>query len=501
MKLGSVFHEVSSGEGSYTFRATDEWEATEIAPGGYHEAKEVIPESVFKKHRGAFKRDATFKTFHEQTGECVWSGHIRDDLFSNDGRIDIAVDGLSKLAERETGRLLYQSRDYSEWGDNGTAGNTGQDLKWNVTVGDHIIRFFRYPTATADNFRDATGGCVRFITKGTNQLSRIAFDAVLGDKDGADAAELSVRADTNDFSYSVYGPTTLTYSGATYVDVDLQQAGQPIPNSVQIIVGDRTTLQQTATRVQIHNLLVGGIASGDEFSVSAAVRDLCSRLGVDDTHVDDFGFDVLPLDFKDGEDFAECLDYLSLLADARWLMLDTGTRPYLEFSRFGKRIWTTTDPRQPADLLPLVRYDQVTITYKLHSSDINEPIKKTERAKVLVTAEYPFDTHRHFGRVALKDAVHNDTRPKAVGERLVEQLVTARPGGTVQLATVENSDGRKQSAYLIHAGDILRVPHRHARGRIAQKTMTNRGVTTEFESNYVAYDRLMARQAKRMSNA
>lgn len=497
MKLGSVFHEVSSDEGSYTFRATDEWEATEIAPGGYHEAKEVIPEKVFQRNRGAFKRDATFRSWHEQTGECIWSGSIRDDLFSNDGRIDIALDGLSKLAERKTGRLLYQSRDYSEWGDDGTAGNTGQDLKWNVTVGDHVIRFFRYPTATADNFRDATGGRARFIAKGTNQLSRISFDAVLGDKAGADAAELSVRAGDDDNDWNVYGPTTLTYSGSTWVDVDLTQAGEPIPNNVQIRVGDRTTLQQTATRVQIHNLTVGGIASGEEFSVSAAVRDICTRLGVDDSSVDDYGFDVLPLDFKDGEDFAECLDYLSLLADARWLLLDTGTRPYLEFSRFGKRVWTAFEC--VPDLMPLVRYDQVTISYKLHSSDINEPIKKSERAKVLVTAEYPLDVHRHFGRVVLKDAVHNDTRPRAVGERLVEQLVTERPGGSVRLATVQDVDGRNQSAFLLHAGDTLRVPHRHTRGRVASKTMTNRGVTTNFENNYVALDRLLARRAKRMS--
>lgn len=539
-KLGTVVHMVTSDEGTCTFPATDAWEATEIAPGGYEGAKEAIPESMYKKFRGAFKRGAVFRSFLEQTGDCIFGGELPDDPTLNDGRLDIAVQGWAKRLESKAGRLLYMTKDLSEWMTGHGPSETGP-TKWTSLVDDEstvdsvgVLRVKRdgyndtaaaaYGTASWESDNKGLGERLHFHTPGFDGLSRITCDV---DSGGRSTVATNGRRAAASVKFYSRGSTT-TPVGAFValnddffsVDLDLRDGlpgytPDPDPTRIEIRVGDivDTDAEMIAEfgawpafrpssvtndydtwtlglNVRFENVTVYGIATSDEMTVSAGVRDIASRAGLSDLHVGEFGFNILPLDFKDGQSFAECLAYFGMLSNARHLVLDTGTRPYLEFDRFTKRIWTP-DQYQKITTYPLPRFDRASFPYRSSNG------RSTGWVKVI--AEDPLDVPRSYGRVQVQDKLASEERAEEVGGRIVDQLVKQRLGGDFELSHVTDEDGSVRSAYLLHAGDTLRDPERGGRGRIARKSMTIRGVTGELESNYAPLDRLLEHEAKRMS--
>lgn len=628
-KLGSVVHSVTSRDGSFTFRATDEWEATEIAPGGYEGAKEVIPEKWLDRHPHIFTQGATFRSWHEQSGECIWGGKLRERPSRNNGRADISAQGWGQLADRNAGRLLYMTTDMSAL--TVTERGADDDLnRWDVEMGFYrvIVRRTRHAleadevflatSAAADdiidtstmhtyvngdkvvfteltggsgltvgteyfvissslgnktfkvsttlggsavNFTsDITAGKVRrvvgstgwrainkervpltlvFRTPGVGMISRFAANLFLEASGAKGACSVNLNGITEDGDATWFDALVLSdnapggYVGTlgTVGDVDLLDP--PIFSGIgpltdlyidfSDLLNDDVILDDAyggvwpafkpsdidndyeswaaGLRVTIRDVRIGGIARTDYFSVSSVVRDLVSRLGIADFDVDDFGFNALPLDVRDGMTYGEALDHVSTLSNARWLIHDTGTRRYMDFGKFDKRVWTATDPHQDIDLLPLERFDRVVVPYRLNDG-------KTMSSVTVVADPNPLDYPNSYGRLRLNDDVpQQEVGPTmypgvdsatSIGERLVDHLAKQRWGGSANLSHAQDHNGVIQSAYFVHAGDVLKVPDRRARARIAQKSMTNRGVHLEFETNYAPLDRILARREKRL---
>lgn len=517
MSLGTVLHAVSSDAGSISFRASEEWEATEVAPGGCDGGKEVISETWADRYAHIFVRGAQWKTWHEQTGNCIWGGTIRDTPTQNDGRAEISLQGHAQKAERKTGRLLYQSQELEDFVPHDRqSGNSKYRDAFVDSEGYLFVRrasqndTTRGAIGTANWLTDNydTGVNIVFETPGFDGLSRFACEVA----EYAGSASMATVFKVLDYDLNFIDGWVIAASGSQSVDVDLQSQGvwlqvEDLSSTDADLIakygawpafrpGGTTNDYDTWTRavaLGLTDVRVNGIAPGDTYSVSSVAKDLCQRLRVKPTDIDEFGFNALPLDFKDGESFAEAFDYISLLANARWLLLDNGHKPYLDFGKFSKRVWETWDPHTPIDLLPLERFDRVTIPYKQRNT------KKKEW--VTVIADDPFTEPNTYGRLRMKDPKADSTQAQELGERLLPALYEQRWGGSAQLATVGLEGGDRQSAYFLHAGDILRVPQRRARARVARKSMTIRGVTVEFESNYAPLDSYLARRAKRLQAA
>lgn len=528
--LGSVVHTITSEEGSVSFRATDDWEATERAPGGCDAAKEVVEESLLRKFSHVIRRGATFRSWHEQTAECIWGGEIRDDPVGNSGRGEILVEGHAQKAEKKTGPLLYQTPDLELWSNQQESSGP---MKWDLSSDDYdwLSAKRAQHNATEDGAFGTTawqsrnyagGGVFEFDPGSRADISRVRCSiSKLGDLDSAvqvlfkgadivpgatiirtfDAFPLSCDDASFDVDFDVHAAPGDSAEGRVnflYIHVGDLSSGEP-----ELIAkygawpafkpscndNDYDGWTQGA-RVIVSNLVVNGIAPGDHYSVSSVARDLAQRLRVMPTDIDEFGFNALPLYFRNGESFAEALDYMALLANARWLILDNGHKPYLDFGRFNKRVWETSSKDQPGQFLTLPRFDRISIPIRYAS--------RKRRDWVTVVADNPFSEPRSYGRLQLKDPQRDSERAQELGERLLEPLNGRRLGGWAQLHEVGLEGGDRMSPYFLHAGDIYRVTYKWARGRIAKKTMTKRGVHIELESNYAPLDSYLARQAKRL---
>jgi hypothetical protein len=556
-KLGTVVHQVTSDEGTCTFRATEHWEATEIAPGGYEGAKEAIPESMYRKHRGAFKRGAVFRSFLEQTGECIFGGEIPDDPTVNDGRLDIAVDGWAKRLEQKAGRLLYKSDDLGEWVKH-KGRLSGGPRKWEADLDSdyshgpfaldgpylgfkrhhfNIIDEGAYGTAgwQAANV-EGYGEAFQFATPGFSGLTRLKFKAygvghssfsvngrspgchlkvwALSDEGGAylmdvfwygisgagDGLEVDVLLTGPSINYGFPGPShdcmmIRLEVGDIYQGILEMFAKYGVPPDAAYSpngVANQYDSWTNPMQLVVYDVEVFGISTDSDMSVSAGVRDIASRAGVRDSQVTEFGFNMLPLDFRNGESYAECLAYLGMLVGARALMLDTGTRPYLEFDRPSKRVWTP-DRHQRVDTWALRRYDRASFPWRSTNGH--------SHGWTQVVAETPFEKPRSYGRIQMTDRFPSEERLAVVGGQVVEQLVKHRLGGDFDITYVTDDDGAIRSGYLVHAGDMMKNKEGSGRGAIARKTMTIRGVSGQLETNLLSLDRLLEHEAKRMQRA
>jgi hypothetical protein len=529
--IGSVIHEFVSRDGRAVRTRLGDWEAEEEAPGGYGPASGVISEALFNRHPEVFRFGTDWRTYHESDGECVWGGTLLEPLVS--GSVLLAGRGRGSKAERDGEDLLYQTYDLDVW----NVASFSENINWEANVGRTVglldgeddssqlgIHFRRLET----DGEEGPGYAAVSAAFHGHDLRRLAFNFSTGDN----AANFSttrvlVLEDPHlggSFS-SLPTASSLVWLRTIGNDVDLEMdwvtegptfervvidlhgpsPGEP-HGKIQalIIAGGDLNLHSEPDPVNIFSGLAGihvsrvrvnEIAPGDFYSASDLVRDIAGRLGVPAVDVDLSSVNVLPYWLKDGAPYAEALDHAAVLAGWRWLVLDTGTRAYLDFGPYSKRRWRVDDRTadmspEPGEIFNVVRVPA------LFNDNVTE-----HHVTVRANPDPLPDARNVYGRLDVVRAFHNEDYAREFGERVLSQVSKRRWGGTGELVEVMDSNGQRTSAHRIHAGDTIdgRIPQTDelASLRVGHLRRSAERVSVTFDPQIRALDRLLARRERR----
>lgn len=485
--LGVVTHQIAYPGGGLDLPPfVDSWEATEEAPGGYRSASGRIEADRVAQYPGIYRQGARWTSYIRETGECIFAGTLMPPAISG-GVAQLSARGLAFKADRQTNRLLWQSRYYGDWStadsdpynlQNGawTYDNTGGKLSINISPGTAVT--------TGNN-----GGFVFAAPSGDpnadpNTLKRIAF----------------TMHGTGDFEWRLYMytfPNTLVgLEGTTFacvdgntVDYNVTQAGDMIWLRLHCTVNH--TVGTTAEVYSVNNLKLNGIALGDSYTAAQVAADIAYRLGFDASMIQGSSESVLPLDQKQST-FADVLDYIDLLQDRRTLFLSfNGQTDVCDSGPWTTRTWILADDEQPFDPIGAEIFDQVRVPFAYSSGSAASGVMTVS----LVPS--PLPEPNCFGDIAVQSPLPDTTTAESMGRAALGWLSTTRYSGTAEAAEVLDADGNRTSAYRVRAGDTLYtklgIPM-----RVAGVRRTDRSSAFTFDNRIAALDRLLARRQEQL---
>lgn len=449
------------------------WSANAVADGGMDRFTGAIPESIVLANPLKFVQGARVTGF-VGSQQVVYDGTLTGNPVMRQGVAMLEAAGFKTRAELASGRLLFQSRDYSSFQDGGeppmnftpfTEEIEGEvrpaALRW------HLIKDFDYQTDDAYPLAAWYSGAL---------VTRVAGDIARSD-DVSDCA-LRVQSFTGpEGARTLLHDYSLSSGGPTSFDLDIADPENGVVFNVRFSA-DNTVAAHRYIRVR--NLRVNGIADGDEMATSEVVAAIGQLLGYETRlHIDSSSVNALPFDLTTGTWSQEGLSYMALLDDWRWLVLeDRGAGPILDYGPWDRVWYVQRAENAVPDLRPLPLYDSVVVRYKAANGTLQQ---------VEATAEVPGVSNVWYED--LTDAQPDDTLASAVAASLIAKLSVPRYAGSLTITGAMQSSGQG-NAYEVRPGDLVDVsdwvPAGHVRQRIVEVQYQHDSVTLGVEAPVTA---------------
>ncbi len=483
--LPAVRHVIRSGSG-VAYPQVSAWTAEETAPGGYGPATGTMALAELHAAPHLFGVGATWQMW--AGSELLWEGILLDPIIDgSDARL--VGRGWGQIADREVQRILYLSENYSDWvpGD-GDPFNYAAAESWTVSAEGGRLQFVG---RKGDDVAEGDKGSLAFMAEGS------AVTSIAGTIDAntaADNGNQKLRVGAADFPATIVqaGGDIDPTDGATF-DRSFDGAEKDVAQIRIERVGGGDTFANTV-KVAIRDLRVRGVATDDEMASSEVVADVFDRLGVQAQFIDSSGDDAMPLDFKGGT-LGDVLDHCSLLTGTPWRIVGSGAERVGTFRR--GETWATFTADGSTDLLPVQRYNRVTVRFK----SVTGRTRQVTATPDDLGADDPYRATGAIFNYALEvDQAHpSSDKMQALAERLLADLIVERYTGSLDRAWLADPSGALRHAYAIAAGDKVRIGdalgEQAVTVTVATKTSSPDGVRLGLAANVPEVDRYEARRA------
>lgn len=426
-----------------------DWRANSVINGGFDQMEGSITAATARRLPFSVAQGATV-TAYLDSGNVMWEGRLSSDPHIQEGVARFGALGHKERLEKEHGRLLYQTRDYSLWQDAGDEPHSIAFMEDNIDAeARRSALFFRI-------YRDETyaSGDVRYvalwvpgaeITRYAGNIVRSSDTAFWDIRIQRFTGPSGARTVVADHGLNTGDPTSLDETIATPEDALLI--------GLRNLSGVSTTPGQNQT-YRFNNLRVNGIASGDTFTIVDVFNDVADRVDLDVGGVAaGLTTNVLPLDWTEGA-WSELLDYVAMLGLAWWRVLeDRGSGPYLEAATWDdSRAWTTMQSHHGArlSLAPLEVFNRVVVHYQSVSGIARQVTVDADPDPLAGTGL----TNTYEEELA--DPQANATLATAVADALIGQVAERRFAGSIDLVQARDEAGR-DSPLEVLAGDVVTV--------------------------------------------
>jgi hypothetical protein len=465
---GSIVHVITGRDGDTALPFLGDWESEEEADGGYLGASGVLPAQLVLDRPNVFRAKSVWRSYHAESGTPVWGGELEQPELDGSGTARLIGRGWGQIyGERSFERVLYQARGSRGWSesfgepfhDHDTNPNgTGIPHHWTIDIGGGVIKWrgHRHESNTTQ-----IGPPVHFYAPG-QELQRFACRIAV-DGNSTLTIKFWVEAmndtDVPDFlGYAQVGVvhnTTYTVPQQANIDVDLTGASLNGPKRYPItlvrihpvVTSASWTSSIPNVFVELDKIRINGAAGDDNFTASELARDLAERLDVPPAYIDNSEVNVLPYVLKAGKTAAEALDFAAIMAGFRWLFLDTGSGPVLDFGRYSSKRYTVLDERQPFRPIALPVYDSVSVPFR-YSDDRSKDVVK-------VSVDLNLPHAQDFGPLELDNPMPDRDVAADLADRILSRISKQRHSFEARLAQVVDPNGATVSAHVLHAGDTL----------------------------------------------
>lgn len=443
--LPAVSHVISSPAG-VAYPQLSEWQAEERAPGGFMAATARLAASEIHAAPHLFTAGATWTM--RAHGEVIWQGILLDPI-TDGATARLTGRGNGQAAARDVQRILYLSRDYTDWveGD-GEPYEYFTSATWDVS--SQAGRLLIIGRRGEDSPTGARGRAVLVFHADGAVITSMAFTI---NWNGEGSTNNVLRISKADFPQArVQQGADITLADGTDIDRAITTGDIDLVTiEVQRVEGP-TTFANTI-KVYLTDVRVRGAATEDEMSSSELAADVFGRLGVTATAIESTADDAMPLDAKGGT-LADILDHASLVSGIPWLITATSAgRPLGVFRP--PTTWTTWVGDGATNLLPVQRYNRVVVRYKATNGKARQA---TAIPSDIAVADPYAATGAVFTYLIDVDQAHPDAeKMTALAQRLLAVLIQARYSGDLERAWLQDPSGALVYAGNVRAGDHIRV--------------------------------------------
>lgn len=479
-------HMVLSERGVARWPVVSGFEALDAYNGGWKGAKGKISRSEFDAYPNVYSAGAEWFVFDRQYGTLLYRSELSEPVPSA-GSVDLAGRGPGAVLDGAAPRLLFSAHGGSEWADGGAEPfEYGATKKIALSTGPNGVVW------KIDEGRVFAGGeesRAVFYAEGFDGLSALAYrlrkdahhgnlELVLRGRNVGEAGDYQAAATTiATWSLGVAGL-------ADGADVDQQIAGGDYD---LFELSLRTTGPFTAgddIEVAARRLKVGGISEDYETTADDVFAEAFARIGCDVIRIEPNGTPVHPVDHRDGT-YAGLLDSIALRIDYLYRVYWEGGKLVGEAGSWGSRRYTVLDPEIPRDIIPLQRFDRVTVLFTYPNGAPGRVRIRSEGLRLPVPKDAP--------PIRITGKPMDDEGAELVGATLADRLVTRRWSGSGQALEVVDDVGARVHANIIRAGDLLYYAAEAAEVRIGEVSLGAGPPSFRFTEGLPFLDRLSAR--------
>ena len=463
------------------------WTATALAYGGYDRFTMEVPAKAVR-HAGQGAPVVGYRA----NGDVLWRGRLSTDpVLEDSGAVTLRATGPRALLDNNYGQLFYCELGASEW-----VVADSDPFHYNVSVKmETQTKGSRMGWVLDKNQTYANGNVSSFVRWIPGQdIQKISFTVR---KSGT----------LNNWEYVLWvgeGPNPATEE-RTWT-VSSHSDGEVITDNLStpydcVRLGLRCTQDATThaqnEKIWVQDLQLWGLGIKAPTTGLVAAR-VAADLNLDGTDI--AGHSTVELDgfhWQDGS-YADLMDYLSMIEDWRWSVLNPTVRrgdERLVFEPWGHRPLRVVVGEGNLDTQEF--FNRVVVRYE---SSRGVPVD------VVVNAPPQHDPLARYGVVnSLYYDLGSDVRPdqklaRLVAARLLEQALTPRATGSIAAQSVVSSHG-PQSPYGLCAGDVVKLTTRYdlAPQRVMGIAYTEEGVELEIGEE-LDVTRLLARRAMKVAS-
>lgn len=490
--LGVVSH-VFIGPGGVDAASKEDlldWSSDEVVGMGHSSASGMIKASRVIAKPEIYREGALWITYDEEGG-VAFAGYLNDPTVTDVRKYaELQATGIGADAATFFGRWFFASgfpgdwspRDGGPWGPGGKGFyvqrpenfqlDTEGHLKWVVTDGAQIH------DGDQQGFvlwaQNAFAPIYRFIGHVHLSVTTAHYELRI---------ETATRPDE-----TPTGIVHIPLDGSQDFDIDelLLVPGEIVIISLQRLDDDATGGTSGNFTVTLTDPLAFAMARDNPYSTSELARDIAGLLGWGADHVIESGLNILPFDNKDGN-AGEVLDVAAILSDFRHVTRDFP--PELYFGPWDEFTYTVYETLEDPVLPPLVRYDQVEISYLASNK------KAVLRKRVQATPALLH--HRDYGLLSLDDPQFDEETATSFALSAANYLVKSRRGGAATFARVKDGNNNWRTGHAVHAGDTLYLAKVGIRLRVSGVHHSYDDVSVQFDENLAMLDMLLARRQRR----
>ena len=433
----------------------DGWQFNDTE-GGYDQCSGVITSTDYLRLGSPSQGEAV--KAHEGD-EVRWAGRFAAPPQIKEGRAYFNALGYKEALAKKTQRLLFQSADLSQW--------VQYDSDPHLNGSDVPV----YPRSRKIDL-DATNSGLRFSvvrnqTLATGDEACFVFYAEGADLGGGrlrytgswnaadDFAKLEFRVQKADGPTGAESAVGAVGMGAGNRDTaQVVTIGGAASNDL-ITLGLRCNdgtftpnsdhMRWMATRVRVNSV----ITALDSYDASDAVTYVVDEMGWDTDAITLTTFDVLPLDWIDGDWLEMCL-YVAELEDKFFRVGDEAA----EYDAWGTVNWNVTGAGADPDLKPLELFNQARVTFETATGVSRKSVRTT--TDVSLTDPLAASGITNTVEYTLEDRQKNNTLAQNVADKLVRRFAVQRYAGSVEVVAARADDGRTDPR-AIRYGDTITI--------------------------------------------
>lgn len=433
-----------------------DWSCQCLANGGFDRMSGTFP----IRQLSSIDQGSTVRGFRTD-GSVLYEGQVMSPPKVRGGTAAIDAQGYRFLLDRHTQPLLYQTIGVGDAvsADSAPHGylvngkfqmqTSGSALWWNIAgMGQGG------PSGAGDAYTAGDQGAFVYWYENCDiRRIKARWDNPAGSMPSFNIHIDATQGPDGGFSTQRYN-TSLGSLGPTGVDVTAGPGFDQI--RFQLIVNSDIA-NSSHRKLKVDNIRIWGRTTQDTFYASDVANDVCGIIALDPSGISASPDNVLPL-FWTGT-AADLLDYLCVLDDLRWLLLeDRGAGPYLDFGPY-ERIWTGAFEDGgiiDGGVLQSQVYNRVRVQFM---SESGETRRTTVTAVPDPLSDQPYDNfYPPVGQtLALAHPQPDDGLANAVATRLAQRLSIPRVLGPVDIHGVSGDNGVRESGYAVRAGDLLDI--------------------------------------------
>lgn len=480
---GEPVHMVISERGVARWPIVDGFEASDSYAGGWKAAKGKISRAEFDAYPNVYAAGATWYVFDRQYGTLLYRSELSEPVESG-GSVDIAGRGPGAALDENAPRLLFSANGGDEWADGGAEPfEYANSKKIGLDVGERGIVW------TIDKDRTFVGGEVCravFYAEGFDGLSSLAYRVRKDAHHGNLELVLSGRnvREAGDYQAPATELAVWSLGGLGVADgADLEH----------LVSGGEYDLFELALRttgpftagddieISARRLGVGGVSEDRETTADDVFAEVFDRIGCDVIRIEPNGTPVHPIDHKDGS-YASLLDSIAQRIDYLYRVYWEGGKLVGEAGTWGSNRYSVLDPEIPRDLIPLQRFDRVTVVFTYPNGAPGRVRVRSDGVRLPVPKDAP--TIRITGKPM------DDEAAELTAGILADRLVTRRWSGSGQALQVVDETGSAVHANIIRAGDVLYYPDEAAEVRVGEVSLGEGPPSLRFTEGLPFLDRL-----------